>query len=73
MNTKLFEQTNKVKLNEERKYSFNLEWEELPADLRKQKIEEYLETNDLDYISHSGKNNAEEAEETIKRHFPIYF
>ena len=53
-------------------YSFNLEWNELPEELREAKISEYIECSD------EGKDVDDEevrseAESQISARFPIYF
>lgn len=65
-------------------FSFNLDWDELPEDLREQKIDEYLEKIYPDFFDtdeppmtleqfQEEQDNRETAEEHIKVHFPIYF
>lgn len=62
-------------------YSFNLDWNELPEELREEKITLYLEHQweeenesgkDLeDYVNDFG--NRQDAERSIEARFPIYF
>lgn len=55
-------------------YGFNLDWQELPEDLREQKISDYIAYlkrvgDPLDYEG----DPREKIEEMIAVHFPIYF
>lgn len=71
------------------KFSFTMEWDELPEDFREQKIDAYLENMYPDFYDpdDDGANgpfptlaqfqeepdNRENAEQHIMVHFPIYF
>jgi len=67
-------------------YNFKLEWDEIPEEFREQKIDQYLENKyqtlgmtDEEKEEHPVESYREnediraEAEETIKRYFPVYF
>lgn len=69
-------------------YAFNLEWDELPEDLRSEKIDEYIRANMAEYIDSSDEDadefehmeeavanqtNRDDAENSIRARFPIYF
>ena len=61
-------------------YSFNLNWDDIPEELREEKITLYLEREwecdapplDLDDYTEN-PSNRESAENSISAHFPIYF
>lgn len=55
-------------------YGFNLDWQELPENLREQKISDYISYlksvgDPLDYVG----DPREKIEQMIAAHFPIYF
>jgi hypothetical protein len=68
------------------KYSFVLEWSDIPYAIQDQKIEEYIEKNwnNCEYLDAKGNIRPleeviddhdiwHEAENQIEAHFPIYF
>lgn len=71
------------------KYAFNLQWDELPEELKEEKIDEVIaynfengeyarldETEDALESAEDAKENLhlrDEAEQFIRNHFPMYF
>jgi len=54
-------------------YSFCLEWDELPEELREEKIDAYIEKYDGTGADIDNPEKRQEAENSISAHFPIYF
>ena len=64
-------------------YSFVLNWDDLPPELRDEKIDRYIEylwehgdfKDDFDslYDAQEDKDIREDASDYISRHFPLYF
>jgi len=59
------------------KYAFELNWKELPLDLRNKKIQEVIDYWEVDCQETNGEDYDvelyERAEEYIKSYFPVYF
>jgi hypothetical protein len=54
-------------------YSFCLEWDELPEELREEKIDTYIEKNGGTGADLASSDKRQEAENSISAHFPMYF
>ena len=65
-----------------RDFSFCLDWDELPEEIREEKIDEFMKSNYRDNLGLGygtledyleNLHEREEAEESIKARFPMYF
>ena len=54
-------------------YGFTLDWNDLPEELREEKIEEYVKYCNENRSEDEDVMESDSAEQDIKTHFPIYF